>query len=380
MATATPTSSLELRSLVSADGVLELSLHEVPIPEPTATQVVVRVEAAPINPSDLGLLLAGAGVDAASFHGSPERPVVRIALEERTMRALAGRVGKSLPAGNEGAGVVVAAGHDAAAQGLVGRSVAIAGGAMYAEYRVVETSQCLVLPDGMPPRTGASSFVNPMTTLGMIGTMRNEGHSALVHTAAASNLGQMLVKLCQEEDVKLVNIVRNPEHERMLAKLGAKHVCNSTSPTFMKDLIAAISETGATIAFDAVGGGSLASQILTCMEAASSASMADYSRYGSTTHKQVYIYGGLDTSPTVLTRSFGFAWAIGGWLVSSFLQGVSPGEFQALRQRVVSGLESTFASTYTKDVSLAGALQPDALAGYTKKATGEKYLVTPAGR
>jgi hypothetical protein len=166
----------------------------------------------------------------------------------------------------------------------------------------------------------------------------------------------------------------------MLAKLGAKHVCNSTSPTFMKDLIAAISETGATIAFDAVGGGSLASQILTCMEAASSASMADYSRYGSTTHKQVYIYGGLDTSPTVLTRSFGFAWAIGGWLVSSFLQGVSPGEFQALRQRVVSGLESTFASTYTKDVSLAGALQPDALAGYTKKATGEKYLVTPAGR
>jgi NADPH:quinone reductase-like Zn-dependent oxidoreductase len=341
---------------------------------------VVRVEAAPINPSDLGLLLAGADVDAASFSGTREQPIVRIALEDRAMRALAGRVGKSLSVGNEGAGVVVAAGADAAAQALVGRSVAIAGGAMYAEYRVVEASQCLVLPEGMPPRVGASSFVNPMTTLGMIGTMRNEGHTALIHTAAASNLGQMLVKLCAEEHVQLVNIVRKAEHEKLLTSIGASHVCNSTSPTFMKDLIEAIGATGATIAFDAVGGGSLASQILTCMEAASAASMAEYSRYGSTTHKQVYIYGGLDTSPTVLTRSFGFAWGLGGWLVSSFLQGVSPEEFQSLRQRVVSGLDSTFASAYTKEVTLAEALRPEALTGYSKKATGEKYLVTPGRR
>jgi NADPH:quinone reductase-like Zn-dependent oxidoreductase len=380
MATAEPTSGLELRSLVTAEGVLEISLVEAPRPEHTPSQVVVRVEAAPVNPSDLGLLLAGADIDAASFEGSAGRPLVRIPVEERAMRSLAGRVGKSLPVGNEGAGVVVAAGADAAAQGLLGRVVAIAGGAMYAEYRCVEAAQCLALPEGMTPKMGASSFVNPMTTLGMVGTMRNEGHSALIHTAAASNLGQMLVKLCDEEHVALVNIVRKPEHEELLRSIGATHVCNSTAPSFMQDLIEAIGTTGATIAFDAVGGGPLASQILTCMEAASVASMADYSRYGSTTHKQVYIYGGLDTSPTVLTRSFGFAWGLGGWLVSSFLQGIAPEEFQALRQRVVAGLPSTFASTYTREVSLAEALMPDSLAGYSKKATGEKYLVTPWSR
>jgi NADPH:quinone reductase-like Zn-dependent oxidoreductase len=380
MATAESASGLELRSLVTADGVLEISLVESPRPEPSQSQVVVRVEAAPVNPSDLGLLLAGGDVDAASFGGSAERPLVRIPIEERAMRSLAGRVGKSLPVGNEGAGVVVAAGADPAAQALLGRVVAIAGGAMYAEYRCVEAAQCLVLPEGMAPKVGASSFVNPMTTLGMIGTMRNEGHGALIHTAAASNLGQMLVKLCDEEHVALVNIVRKTEHEELLRKIGASHVCNSTAPSFMQDLIEAIGKTGATIAFDAVGGGSLASQILSCMEIASVASMADYSRYGSTTHKQVYIYGGLDTSPTVLTRSFGFAWGLGGWLVSSFLQGIAPEEFQDMRQRVVAGLQSTFASTYTCEVSLAGALLPESLAGYSKKATGEKYLVTPGRR
>jgi NADPH2:quinone reductase len=366
--------------LVSDDGVLELSLVESPVVDPTATQVVVGVKAAPINPSDLGLLLAGADVEAADFGGTAERPTVRIALEARTMRSLAGRVGKSLPVGKEGAGVVVSTGSDPTAQALLGKTVAIAGGAMYAEYRCVDASQCLVLPEGMPPKVGASSFVNPMTTLGMIGTMRNEGHKGLIHTAAASNLGQMLVKLCIEEHVALVNIVRTPAQEQLLRSIGAAHVCNSTAPTFMSDLIDAIGDTGATIAFDAVGGGPLASQILTCMEAASVASMTDYSRYGSTTHKQVYIYGGLDTGPTVLTRSFGFAWGLGGWLVSSFLQGVSPAEFQALRQRVVAGLDSTFASSYTKEVSLAEALRPAALAGYSKKATGEKYLVTPGSR
>jgi len=380
MATSAPSSGLELRSLVSDDGVLELSLVESPVVDPTATQVVVGVKAAPINPSDLGLLLAGADVEAADFGGTAERPTVRIALEARTMRSLAGRVGKSLPVGKEGAGVVVSTGSDPTAQALLGKTVAIAGGAMYAEYRCVDASQCLVLPEGMPPKVGASSFVNPMTTLGMIGTMRNEGHKGLIHTAAASNLGQMLVKLCIEEHVALVNIVRTPAQEQLLRSIGAAHVCNSTAPTFMSDLIDAIGDTGATIAFDAVGGGPLASQILTCMEAASVASMTDYSRYGSTTHKQVYIYGGLDTGPTVLTRSFGFAWGLGGWLVSSFLQGVSPAEFQALRQRVVAGLDSTFASSYTKEVSLAEALRPAALAGYSKKATGEKYLVTPGSR
>lgn len=380
MATALPSTGLELRSLVTEGGMLEISLVAAEIPLPSSSQVVVRVEAAPINPSDLGLLLAGADPDAATFGGTDELPVVRIGLTERAMRSIAGRVGKSLAVGNEGAGVVVAAGSDASAQALLGRAVALAGGSMYAEYRCVAASQCLALPDGMAPATGASSFVNPMTALGMIAVMRAEGHRGLIHTAAASNLGQMLVKLCLEEQVPLVNIVRSQDQEKLLGSIGASYVCDSTAPTFMHDLIAAVGDTSATIAFDAVGGGTLASQILTCMEAASAASMKDYSRYGSTTHKQVYIYGGLDTGPTVLTRSFGFAWGLSGWLVSSYLQTVAPDEFEALRQRVAVGLDSTFASTYTQEVSLAGALQPTALVAYSKKATGEKYLVTPGQR
>ena len=377
MANAVPEHSLELRSLLSSEGTLELSLQEVPMPDPQPNEVLVRVDAAPVNPSDLGLLLAGADPATATFGGSADRPVVTLPLEARAMRALSGRVGKSMTVGNEGAGVVVSAGSAADAQALVGRSVAIAGGAMYAQYRCVPASQCLVLPVGTTPREGASSFVNPMTALGMVGTLRREGHRALVHTAAASNLGQMLVKLCIEEQVPLVNVVRKPEQADLLTSIGAVHVCDSSAASFMADLISAIGDTGATLAFDAVGGGSLAGQILTCMEVAASASAKDYSRYGSTTHKQVYIYGGLDTSPTVLTRSFGFAWGLGGWLVSSFLQSVGPEEVGALRQRVVSELSTTFKSTYTQEVTLVEMLQPASLAAYSKRATGEKYLVVP---
>jgi NADPH:quinone reductase len=377
MATDVPEHSLELRSLVSSEGTLELSLQEVPMPDPRPNEVLVRVDAAPVNPSDLGLLLAGADPATATFGGSADRPVVTLPLEARAMRALSGRVGKSMTVGNEGAGVVVSAGAATEAQALVGRSVAIAGGAMYAQYRCVPASQCLVLPEGTTPKEGASSFVNPMTALGMVGTMRREGHGALVHTAAASNLGQMLVKLCIEEQVPLVNVVRKPEQVDLLTSIGAVHVCDSSAASFMADLISAISDTGATLAFDAVGGGSLAGQILTCMEVAASASAKDYSRYGSTTHKQVYIYGGLDTSPTVLTRSFGFAWGLGGWLVSSFLQSVGPEEAGALRQRVVTELSTTFKSTYTQEVTLIEMLQPASLAAYSKRATGEKYLVVP---
>ena len=376
-ATTTPTHGLELRTLVTAAGSLELSLVEVALPAPGPNEVLIRIEAAPINPSDLGLLLAGADPSAASFSGSADRPVVTIPLGKQALRALATRVGTSMPAGNEGAGVVVAAGSDDNAQALVGRTVAVAGGAMYSQYRCLPVSQCLVLPDGMTPKEGASSFVNPMTALGMIGTMRNEGHAALVHTAAASNLGQMLVKLCIEEHVPLVNIVRTSGQAQLLTSLGAVHVCDSSASTFMEDLIAAIRDTGATLAFDAVGGGTLASHILTGMEVAASSSMTDYSRYGSTTHKQVYIYGGLDPSATILTRSFGFAWSLSGWLLTSFLQSVGPDALAALRQRVVKGLTTTFASSYTQEVSLVEALQPDAIAGYSKRATGEKYLVVP---
>jgi NADPH:quinone reductase-like Zn-dependent oxidoreductase len=372
-----PDIALELRSLVTSDGALELSLHEVPVPAPGANEVLVRVEASPINPSDLGLLIATADMTTAIVGGTPERPVVTAPVREAALGGLSARLDKSLPVGNEGAGTVVAAGSSAAAQALVGKTVAIAGGAMYTQYRAIDASACLVLPEGATARDGASSFVNPMTALGMTETMRREGHSGLVHTAAASNLGQMLVKLCQKDGIPLVNIVRKPEQEKLLRSLGATYVLNSASPSFSTELIEALKVTSATLAFDATGGGTLASQILNGMEEAANSTAAEYSRYGSNVHKQVYIYGALDTSPTVLTRNFGMAWGIGGWLLTPFIQGAGAETFGRLRARVAAELTTTFASNYTREVSLAGMLNPDAFNEYVKRATGEKFLVTP---
>lgn len=373
-----PKTALELRSLVTPDGTLELSLHEVEVPAPGPDEVVVRVEASPVNPSDLGLLIPSvADMSAATVTGTPERPVVTAPLREGALAGLSARIGVSLPVGNEGAGTVVAAGSSPAAQALVGKTVGIAGGAMYSQYRVVNAAACLVLPDGATAKEGASSFVNPLTALGMLETMRREGHSALVHTAAASNLGQMLVKACLADGVPLVNIVRKAEQEEILRGLGAVHICNSASPSFEADLVEALKATSATLAFDATGGGTLASQILNGMEQAASATAAQYSRYGSSVHKQVYIYGSLDTSPTVLTRNFGMAWGVGGWLLTPFLAGAGPETIARLRARVAAELTTTFASTYTQEVSLAGLLKPDAFNSYLKKATGEKFLVTP---
>ena len=377
MTTETPATGLELRSLVSAEGRLEISLAEVPVVAPVDNQVLIRVEAAPINPSDLGLLIAGADMKGATVSGTTDRPVVTVALDPGVTRALSGRHGASMAVGNEGAGTVVAAGASPDAQALLGRTVGAAGGGMYSQYRLVDASLCLALPEGTPARVGASSFVNPLTALGMVETMRREGYRALVHTAAASNLGQMLVRLCQEEDVALVNVVRSPAQDEILRSLGAKYVCDSSTDTFMKDLVAALEATSATLAFDATGGGKLTSQILTAMEAAASKNAAAYSRYGSTTHKQVYIYGGLDPSPTVLTRGFGFAWGVGGWLLTPFLMGLDPATLLRLRERVAAGLSTTFASRYTGEVTLAGALRPDAFLAYARQATGEKYLITP---
>jgi NADPH2:quinone reductase len=368
---------LELRSLVRPDATIEISLAEVPIPTPQPNQVLIRIEASPINPSDLGLLLANTDMSAATVSGTAESPVVTAGLSTAAMRALAGRVGASLPVGNEGAGTVIDAGSSAGAQALLGRTVAVAGGSMYAQYRCVDAAQCLVLPEGTPASAGASSFVNPLTALGMVATMRTEGHTALVHTAAASNLGQMLVKVCLQDDVPLVNIVRKAEQEDLLRGIGAVHVCNTSSPSFMDDLIAALRDTGATLAFDAIGGGPLAGQILTAMEAVSTSAGGTYSRYGSTTHKQVYLYGGLDRSPTVLNRNFGMAWGIGGWLLTPFLGRIGADAFQALRQRVADELHTTFASTYTREISLAEALQPEAFLSYSQQATGQKFLITP---
>jgi NADPH2:quinone reductase len=371
---------LQLRSTVRSDGgggVLELSLVSVPTPKPQADEVVVRVEASPLNPSDLGLLLAGADLSTAKRSGTADSPIVTASIPPEIMRSLAARVGQSLPVGNEGAGVVVAAGASPSAQALLGKNVSIIGGAMYSQFRCLNVAQCLQLPEGTTPAEGASWFVNPLTALGMVETMRREGHTALVHTAAASNLGQMLQKLCLKDGVALVNIVRKPEQAALLRSIGASYVCDSSAPTFMEDLIEALVATSATIAFDAIGGGKLVGQILTAMEVAASRKEGAYSRYGSTTHKQVYIYGGLDRAPTILNRSFGMAWGIGGWLLTPFMQKAGADTVQQLRQRVASELKTTFASSFGQRVSLREALQPEAIAEYGKQATGAKYLITP---
>jgi NADPH:quinone reductase-like Zn-dependent oxidoreductase len=370
-------SGLQLRSLIKKGGELEISLLEVPTPEPSADEVVVRVEASPINPSDLGLLVGAADMATAKASGTRDAPVITARVPETAMRAMAGRLDESMPVGNEGAGVVIRTGSSEAAKALIDKTVSVIGGAMYSQYRTVKASDCMALPTGTTAAEGASWFVNPFTSLGMTETMRREGHKALVHTAAASNLGQMLNKICIKDGIALVNIVRSAQQAEILRKIGAKYIVDSSAPTFMNDLTDALAETGATIAFDAIGGGKLAGQILTCMEAAINRKAKVYSRYGSNMHKQVYLYGSLDPGPTELNRAFGMAWGIGGWLLFPFLMKISADDRQRLRERVASELKTTFASHYTQVVSLAEVLQLSHLAVYAKRATGEKYLINP---
>jgi NADPH:quinone reductase-like Zn-dependent oxidoreductase len=368
---------LQLRSLLKKSGELELSLANVPVPEPADDEVVVRVEATPINPSDLGLLIGPADMSTAKTSGTKDSPVVTAKVPEAAMGAMAARLDESMPVGNEGAGTVIKTGSSEAAKALMGKTVAMLGGAMYAQYRVLKARDVLELPPGITPAEGASCFVNPLTALGMTETMRREGHKALVHTAAASNLGQMLNKICLKDGIGLVNIVRSKEQADILHKIGAKHVVDSAAPSFMDDLTNALVETGATIAFDAIGGGKLAGQILTGMEIAANKTAKVYSRYGSSVHKQVYIYGSLDTRPVELNRAFGMAWGVGGWLLTLFLQKTPPADAARLRQRVVAELKTTFASHYTQVVSLPEALQLSNIAVYNKRATGEKFLINP---
>ncbi|SET97756.1 zinc-binding dehydrogenase [Stigmatella erecta] len=375
MSTENPRHGLELRSKVSTQGELELSLARVEIPEPAPGEVVIRVEASPINPSDLGTLLSAADMSTVQAGGTPESPVLTASIPQQHLKVLASRLDKSLRVGNEGAGVVIQAGANA--RELLGKTVAAMGGGMYSQFRVLQAAQCLVLPEGASPADGASCFVNPLTALGMVETLRREGHKALVHTAAASNLGQMLNKICLKDGIGLVNIVRSPEQVALLRGLGAAHVCDSTSATFTEELTQALVETGATLAFDATGGGRLAGQILACMEAAANRTATSYSPYGSTVHKQVYIYGRLDLRPLELVGSFGMAWGVGGWLLMPFLEKIGPQAAQKLRDRVAAELKTTFASHYAEELSLAEALQLDRIAVYSKRATGKKYLINP---
>jgi NADPH2:quinone reductase len=372
-----PATMRQLRSLVTPDGELRLSLETVDTPRPGEREVLVRVEAAPVNPSDLGLLLAMTDLSPAVAGGAADEPTVTAPIADPAMGALAARVGTSMTVGNEGAGVVVAAGGSPEGQALLGRPVAFLGGATYGEYCLASPRMCLPLPEGADPVDGASSFVNPLTALGMVETMRREGHTGLVHTAAASNLGQMLNRICLADGVPLVNVVRRPEQAALLREQGAVHVCDSSEGAFEADLAAALQHTRATLAFDAIGGGRLAGQILNAMEAALVPPDAPYNRYGSDVHKQVYVYGALDPRPIELRRRFGFAWGIGGWLLTPFLARTSLQDLTRMRQRVSDELTTTFASHYTDQVSLPQFLELDTLRRCARQATGQKFLLRP---
>ncbi len=366
----------ELRSTARSDGTLELTIEDVVLDAPASGEVIVRVEAAPINPSDLGLLLGPAEIASMSARGTTDRPTLAFDIPEARRGAVRARLDQSLAVGNEAAGTVVEAG--AGAEALLGHRVAMLGGAMYADYRKLRERDVVMLPDGVSAADGASMFVNPLTALGFIETMRREGHTAIVHTAAASNLGQMLQKLCLKDGVPLVNIVRSPEQAAILREIGATHVLDSRDADFRAKLVDAIAETGATIAFDAIGGGSLDSDIMQAMEQAAGRTMTEFSRYGSSVFKQLYIYGALDPAPTILNRlAFGFQWSVSGWLVTPFLQRAGPEVGARLRKRVVDELTTTFASRYTRTIGLAEALDPAILRDYERKATGEKFLIDP---
>ena len=367
------TKSKQIKSNISKDGLLTISIDEVDIPEPADGEVLIKVQATPINPSDLGLLVGPA--DISSLNVIEEGSKVEMKVPDNLIRSVSARFDQNLPVGNEGAGLVESAGKGA--EDLIGKTVGLAGGAMYSEYRCVPASSCLVMNENTSAEQAASCFVNPLTALGMVETMRMENHTGLVHTAAASNLGQMLIKICSSENIPLVNIVRKEEHVELLKSLGAENVCNSSLETFMDDLVDCLVKTGATLGFDATGGGKLASQILTAMEIAANKTATEYSRYGSDQYKQVYIYGGLDRNPTTLTRSFGFSWGLGGWLLTPFIGKIGMERFGELRQKVADEIDTTFLSKYSQIISLEEALFAENIMAYTKQATGEKYLIKP---
>jgi NADPH:quinone reductase len=367
---------LALHSTIEADGTFRIGLDRTEIAHPHSGEMVVRIEAAPINPSDLGLLLGA--VDLASLHrvGSGDSAVLKGLIPSESLPAMKARIDQILPVGNEGAGTVIVAG--AGCEHLLGRTVAVHGGAMYAQYRTLGVDQCMLLPAGTMAAQGASAFVNPVTALGMVETLKLEGHKALVHTAAASNLGQMLVKLSRAEGIPLVNIVRSEEQARLLKDIGAIHICNSTKESFMSDLVTAIGATGATLAFDATGGGTLANDILTAMERSLVARNETFSRYGSSVHKQIYLYGGLDPRPLSLSRTFGMAWSVGGWLLTNFLGKIGKERAEQLRMRAAAEITTTFASHYFAEISLADMLEPEIVRNFSKRATGEKFLLNPS--
>jgi NADPH:quinone reductase-like Zn-dependent oxidoreductase len=368
---AIPTRGRSLRSTISSSGELRLQLAERDVPEPAGSQVVIAVEASPINPSDLGVLLGAVAPSTLRCDG----PDLVGPVPQAALSLYRDRLDKPLPVGNEGAGTVIAAGRQAGA--LIGRRVALSGGSMWADYRVADAAAVVELPDDVATAEGAALFVNPLTALSMVETMRAEGHTALVHTAAASNLGQMLVRICAADGIGLVNIVRRAEQAQALRDLGAVHVVDSSQPGFADRLTEAIRDTGATLAFDAVGGGSIAGEILTAMERAQPP-LSSYTPYGTTVHKQVYIYGSLDFSPTVIDRKFGLAWGVGGYLLPTALARLGAEAIGRMRARVLAEAKTTFASRYARTIGLHDVLRPEILAEFARRSTGTKYLIDPS--
>ncbi|PWQ93363.1 zinc-binding dehydrogenase [Leucothrix arctica] len=369
--------NIQLTSIISDDNKLTLALQNIEVPQPGADEVIIRIEAAPLNPSDLGVMFSAADMTTATQSGTDQSPVITADVPVQFMEGLKTRVGVVTPVGNEGAGTVIAAGSSSEAQTLIGKTVAVIGGGTYRQYLCANVQSCLPMKDGTTAKEAASSFVNPLTALAMVATMRAEGHKAIIHAAAASNLGQMLNRICIADGVDLINIVRKEEQETLLRDMGAKYVVNSSSNSFIDDLTAAIIETGATIAFDPIGGGELTSDILNCMEVAAARDMKEHSVYGSDTFKQVYIYGALNRGPITLNRNFGFAWAVTGFLLFNVLSKLGNETVVAMRKRVADEITTTFASNYTHEVSLTETLKLQSIAGYAKQATGEKYLITP---
>lgn len=369
------TQSKQLFTHISRAGQLSFSLTKVEVPEPKSHEVIVRIEAAPINPSDMWPMFGPSDLGAAVLDGA----TLTAPLFPGTVSRVSSRLDQTLPVGNEGAGTVVAAGESSEAQALMGKTVAVLCGAAYTQYCCVPVQACLSHNEGTTAKQAASSFVNPLTALGMVDTMRMEGHSALIHTAAASNLGQMLNKICIAENVPLINVVRKDSQVALLKELGATHIVNSSMDSFKADLLAQIEQTDATLAFDAIGGGELVSTILSSMERVGSKDAIGFNTYGSSSNKQVYIYGGLDFSPTILNRSYGMTWGIGGWLLMQFLGRISPDRVIELHKKVADEIDTTFASSFTAELSLEQAMQPEMIGAYTATKTGEKYFINPNG-
>ena len=366
--------TLQMQSCVHENGTVECALKEVEVTEPSGDEVLVEIDAAPINPSDLGLMFGAADPSSAQETERDGQPAIVLEVPPAAMRAMAPRIGHWMPVGNEGSGRVIAAGEDESAQALLGKRVGMFGGEMYAGYRCLPASQCLAFPDTISAEQAASCFVNPMTALGFLETREMEGQKGIVHTAAASNLGQMLVRLCQADDIPLVNIVRSEEQVQLLTSMGAQWVLNSQSDEFMKELVDALVATGATLAFDAIGGGRLVNRILTAMELAA-AQTGPWSRYGSEEPKQAYIYGQLDLGATELTRGYGWVWSVSGWLLTPFMKRAGPDRVGRMRERVLREIDTTFESRYSSRISLQNAMTAEAAKAYGARKTGQKTLL-----